>query len=606
MNQQKNHRNRHFLRGQSPLNSKQELSNLLRLVLRSNCQAYSWFSHVDGLIRNRDWPGLYAWADLVPTEVYGTAAEHFAANQLGALVLKYPWDYREIGLEVDPETNAAQKAARVEEKNRRTNRRLRSISYGPYLRPSIIGQGIYRDSLRYMQRWIRHVIGDGPDLTEIFRECYFGPGANIGVHGNATSMAKKLLSLSWSCTPTARRYAISALRSRYLVVDSFLRHEPAFGAVQYSPESLIVCHDEGMVDDYFDKKVRIVDHDNITFVPKKASIHRVVRTQPLLNSYLQNGIGRVLMDRLRRHGYDLSDQGRNSFLAREGSITGRLCTLDLSSASDTLCIELCRLVLPPKWFELMNNTRTPKGNDGIRYEMFASMGNGFCFPLETLVFAAAVRAAIHFSGGSRTHAVYGDDIIVPPESYDVLVRLLAFIGFTPNESKSFRDGPFRESCGADWYEGQDVRPVYLDYELKDDLHRRIFHNATLRSERCASFFSEWRESVYRRLNGKGLLRPQWAERPRKDKSRDLEWFEVASLNGAYSVPFDVFLSSIGAKWNQDEQRWSWLEEVWTASSDTKTEKSDVSHSFRYLTFLSGSPAGRISLRRKARVNILRK
>jgi len=45
--------------------------------------------------------------------------------------------------------------------------------------------------------------------------------------------------------------------------------------------------------------------------------------------------------------------------------------------------------------------------------------------------------------------------------YDRVCHYLGKLGFSINASKSFSQGPFRESCGADWLYGQPVRPIYI-------------------------------------------------------------------------------------------------------------------------------------------------
>jgi hypothetical protein len=57
--------------------------------------------------------------------------------------------------------------------------------------------------------------------------------------------------------------------------------------------------------------------------------------------------------------------------------------------------------------------------------------------------------------------VYGDDIIVPAASYELLTRVLKQLGFEVNLDKSFATGPFRESCGADYFLGSQVRPLFM-------------------------------------------------------------------------------------------------------------------------------------------------
>lgn len=90
------------------------------------------------------------------------------------------------------------------------------------------------------------------------------------------------------------------------------------------------------------------------------------------------------------------------------------------------------------------------------------MGNGFTFELETLIFYALVRTALELSNVAYDDIlVYGDDIIIPSQGYDAVCASLAFFGFTTNKLKSFNEGPFRESCGGDFFKGTNVRPYFL-------------------------------------------------------------------------------------------------------------------------------------------------
>jgi hypothetical protein len=104
-------------------------------------------------------------------------------------------------------------------------------------------------------------------------------------------------------------------------------------------------------------------------------------------------------------------------------------------------------------------------------EKFSSMGNGFTFELETLIFAAialVITRECGFSGrlGSDVF-VFGDDIIVKNGVARPLKSVLEFLGFELNAEKSyFGDEPFRESCGGDYFAGQPVRPYFLK-ELPD-------------------------------------------------------------------------------------------------------------------------------------------
>lgn len=205
----------------------------------------------------------------------------------------------------------------------------------------------------------------------------------------------------------------------------------------------------------------IIERGRVSFVPKTAKIDRVTVTEPSLNVMIQLAIGDYMFDRLKRVGVDLSDQTKNQRLALEGSLTGALATLDLSSASDSISIELVRNLLPYDWCMLLESARSSTiigpDKEVIALEKFSSMGNGFTFPLESLIFWALISAIC----GEENVSVYGDDLIVPSEHSQEVVELLSLAGFIINRDKSFTEGPFRESCGKDYFDGFDVRPLFM-------------------------------------------------------------------------------------------------------------------------------------------------
>jgi len=204
---------------------------------------------------------------------------------------------------------------------------------------------------------------------------------------------------------------------------------------------------------------------NVMFtVPKKTDIDRVACKEPDINMFLQKGIGNHIRGCLRRVGINLNDQSINSSLARVGSLTRGLATLDLSSASDSVTTELVAQLLPVTWFTLLDSVRshvTIIDGEEHRNEMFSSMGNGFTFELESLLFWVLTRAVAYFKGVSGVISVYGDDIIAPVEIFDDLTWVLNVMGFEVNSSKSYADGPFRESCGGHYHDGFDITPFYL-------------------------------------------------------------------------------------------------------------------------------------------------
>lgn len=199
-------------------------------------------------------------------------------------------------------------------------------------------------------------------------------------------------------------------------------------------------------------------------VPKKTDIDRCACKEPDVNMFLQKGVGNLIRRRLRRFGIQLNDQSVNRGLARKGSMDGSLATLDLSSASDTMTIELVRALLPTDWFLYCNDIRSQNVDiDGtlVCTEMFSSMGNGFTFELESLLFFVLAKTTAYFTCTQGVISVYGDDIIVPSGMYEDVVFVLSIFGFTANMAKSFHTGPFRESCGGHYFNGEDVTPFYL-------------------------------------------------------------------------------------------------------------------------------------------------
>ena len=204
---------------------------------------------------------------------------------------------------------------------------------------------------------------------------------------------------------------------------------------------------------------------NVMFtVPKTSLIDRCACKEPDYNMYIQKAIGDYIRRRLRMSGIDLNDQTRNQELARRGSLYNDLATIDLSSASDSVTVQLVMLLLPTEWFDFMDDVRSPVTYiDGQPHEnaMFSSMGNAFTFELESLIFWALARACAYLTQTRGTISVYGDDIICPSGLRDSLLPTLEYCGFRTNLKKTFFEGPFRESCGKHWYSGREVTPFYV-------------------------------------------------------------------------------------------------------------------------------------------------
>lgn len=205
-------------------------------------------------------------------------------------------------------------------------------------------------------------------------------------------------------------------------------------------------------------------------VPKNTEEDRVAAKEPDLNMFIQKGTGLHFRRSLLRAGINLNDQSINRSLALRGSIDGSLATLDLSRASDSVTTELVFQMLPVTWYTLLDSVRShvtilPDGEEH-RNVMFSSMGNGFTFELESLLFYVLMRATAYFTGTTGIISVYGDDLIIPTEMAEYAIWVLGYFGFQVNTEKSHTSGPFRESCGGHYWNGVDITPFYVRAPIK--------------------------------------------------------------------------------------------------------------------------------------------
>jgi hypothetical protein len=235
-----------------------------------------------------------------------------------------------------------------------------------------------------------------------------------------------------------------------------------------------------------DNLVKVVPGNCVISVPKNYKTDRTIAKEPCMNIYVQKGIGHVIRNRLKRVGVDLNDQRHNQRAAREGSITGQLATIDLSMASDTVAFELVSFLLPNDWWFALEQSRSPVGvlpsGEILKYQKFSSMGNGYTFELETLIFWCICQCVCrtNIEEMDSRILVYGDDIVCPSDKADEVLRRLWQAGFKPNPNKTFVTGPYRESCGKHYFLGCDITPFYVRKPVQF-LHRLfLVHNNVYR------------------------------------------------------------------------------------------------------------------------------
>lgn len=214
-----------------------------------------------------------------------------------------------------------------------------------------------------------------------------------------------------------------------------------------------------------------IEGSKLTTVLKNEDAVRTIATEPSGNMALQLGGGLFIEEALIGIGLNIhTQQPKNQRLARIGSENGKVATLDLKGASDRKSRQMISRVWPQEWVRFFEDTRSPVttiGGKQVHLGMMSTMGNGFTFPMMTLTILAIIYAVRRINGGPRRWidwretAVFGDDIIIPTNEVPGVVSALENFGFLVNQDKSYSEGPFRESCGGDYYEGVDVTPFYV-------------------------------------------------------------------------------------------------------------------------------------------------
>ncbi len=213
-------------------------------------------------------------------------------------------------------------------------------------------------------------------------------------------------------------------------------------------------------------------------VPKTMEKPRLIAAEPAHLQKVQQGILTIMTKHLGNHpNIGWLDQTRNRKLALRSSIDRSLSTLDLSEASDRVSLRIVKNLIKFNEYFLgitlaarSQSAVLPTG-ERIHLRKFASMGSAMTFPIESMVFWTIVVMAVCRSRGEYLPSkslltelqgdasVYGDDIIVPVEYTQSVVELLEAFGLVVNRSKSFTESHFRESCGAEFFDGHDVTIV---------------------------------------------------------------------------------------------------------------------------------------------------
>lgn len=316
---------------------------------------------------------------------------------------------------------------------------------------------------------LRYVLGTEVPVEDVLLMAHYGPGSTTSVRGEDVNFVRKVESNE--CVPLC-----VDLAARALVFDKatwvHLGLDPVYAGSESAREGFIRVASEQL-------RANVTSHDRLMFIFKNMNSLRSIGAQPTCSGMVQLGVHSVGMNLLKKVKIDLADQDWNRKLARKGSLhwddTDPYCTLDKSNASNMIAAKLVQNFFPPNWAKFLQKTRTPGyeappqlGGGLHTYHMYAGMGNGTTFFVETLIFWAATYATqdlpIEEYVQKHEYAVYGDDVILRRSHALRYMRFAAFLGFAFNRSKTFIEGPFRESCGSDYYAGTPVRAAYLQSE----------------------------------------------------------------------------------------------------------------------------------------------
>lgn len=340
-----------------------------------------------------------------------------------------------------------------------------------------------------------------------------GPGSSLGT--KLTDFIGKVFEsklTTYSCN--TYKYYVQSLDPTWYLAE--LRRETAFGPATE------------------------VEASRLNFAKKESTIARVINTEASLDMMFQLGFAGCIEEVLfRSFNIRLDKQPAiNRVLAKLGSIDGSNATTDLKSASDLISVKFVQWLFPPQVFNALNAVRSPMielprehGGGKVKLHTFSTMGNGFTFALQTLIFASIVKAVYMHKGlPTNCHeyphfSVFGDDIITCSRAYDSLHDTLEWCGFVVNRNKSFNTGCFRESCGEDYFRGVNIRSVYV---------KELFHETHVYS--LFNRLTRW--GIRHRIDVTALLR-----RLRECSKRDLRVpFDSSDVAG-FKVPLSLSHSS---------------------------------------------------------------
>jgi hypothetical protein len=398
--------------------------------------------------------------DLAKLSIDSASYSTASAFRSDYLVVEFLSKWKGLKTGLDLEAEALRGFTSAEEQCALTNRRIKDARLGP-IDPAL------SSIISMAKRKISRLLGpyDGKKVQSGYA---WGNGATSSIPRRRAFLDTKMCEVPFSCTPRAK-----ALFAQ--VVGTDLHWSASILGVDIRDITGPYC--------LLDNNFLLQEESVIDLVPKNAKTHRVIAKEATANGFLQKGFGLYFRNRLKRVGVNLDDQSLNQDAAKRAYDEG-LATIDKKAASDTVSKELVFELFPVDWAFALDSVRSRRAilPDGktITLQKWSSMGNGYTFELESIIFWALASSVMEWSSVKGTLCVYGDDVVLPSECAQLYIDVLAFAGFTVNAEKTHVDGSFFESCGKHYFKGEDVTPVYQK-ELVDSIPEHIrFSNRLLR------------------------------------------------------------------------------------------------------------------------------
>lgn len=312
-------------------------------------------------------------------------------------------------------------------------------------------------TMNLAQDIIAEILGKPPSFEELVRNMRFGPGKSTATTGLDTTIVAKVSNSFDTQSKNALDMAYAVQNQPML--DPHVRHSLDFCGPLCGP-----------------RLTDILDHSVFTSVAKKATANRGIVIQVHTAMLGQKSIGTILRQKAKRSRFkiDLDYLADTNKIWAELATTQRFnhyVTVDLKSASSTIAHETIFKMFPLTWALLLDRWRDDITDyDGTLHvnQKFSAMGNGYTFEMESILFFALAKASMILAGYPESFcSSFGDDIIVVKDALTFLNPIMEYLGFTQNTEKTFVSGPFRESCGADYFSGVNVRPIYIRRPIHD-------------------------------------------------------------------------------------------------------------------------------------------